>query len=389
VDTRILHPEVQHFIRKHINDPVNKLALEKNPFPEIPFPEILAQIVARSKAKDKLPAWFETDGIYYPPKLSVEQSSSEETAQYKASLVSGKSLLDVTGGFGADDFFFSKKVGRVTHCEMNAALSEIAAHNFNRLGANNIDCMAADSTGFLRQANEQFDWIYADPARRHEQKGKVFRLSDCQPNVPQLLGLYFSKAENILVKTAPLLDISAGLAQLPHVVEIHVVALRNEVRELLWVLRRGFSGVPVVKAVNLPEPQAFSFRLDETAGPRYCDPEKYLYEPNAAVMKSGAFGLVAERFGIGKLSKHAHLYTSEDLIDNFPGRRFRIGHIIPYQKKEMSALGLEKANVSVRHFPESVEAIRKKWKIADGGDTYAFFTTGRGERKMVLLCTKI
>jgi hypothetical protein len=389
VDSGILHPDVQRFIRDHLNDPVSTLALSKNPFPGTQWQEILAQVAASAKAKEKLPTWFASENIYYPPKLSVEQASSEETARYKASLVSGKSLADATGGFGVDDFFFSKSAGEVTHCESDPELSGIAAHNFRQLGADNIDCIAGDSSEFFHRTGRDFDWIYADPARRHDKKGKVFRLSDCRPNVPELLDLYFSKAENVMVKTAPLLDMSAGLAELRHTAEIHIVALRNEVKELLWILRRGFAGAPVVKAANLPQTETFDFIWGENAQPDYRDPGKYLYEPNAAVMKSGAFGLVAARFGIGKLSRHAHLYTSDEPADGFPGRRFSIERVVPYQKKDMMTLGLTKANVTARHFPETVDAIRKKWKIADGGSLYAFFTTGRDDLRIVLLCKKI
>lgn len=387
----ILSPQVQEFILQNTNTDVSKLALQKNPFPDVEWTDILNQIAARQKAKDKLPTWFESSNIIYPSKVSVEQTSSETTAQYKASLVSGESLIDLTGGFGVDDYYFAKTISKVAHCEMNEQLSQIVAHNISNMGVNNIQCYTGDSLNTLTGLKQQWDWIYIDPSRRSDVKGKVFMLKDCLPNVPELLDTYFNYSSNILIKTAPLLDIAAGLSELHSVKEIYITALNNEVKELLWHLEKGFTEIPAIHAVNLSkdgEPEIFTTTVEDEPDASYSLPLSYLYEPNSAIMKSGAFNDVAKQFNLYKLHRHTQLYTNDTLID-FPGRRFVINEIVPYGKTEMKKYATgQKMNITVRNFPISVEEIRKKWKIKDGGDTYAFFTTDKDNNKLMLVCSK-
>ena len=387
--SKLLQAEIQQYIREHSTDDVTKLALQKNPFPGVEWPLIISQVAARQKAKDKLPTWFAAPNIIYPSKISVEQTSSETAAGYKSGLVSGESLIDLTGGFGIDDYYFSKIISHVTHCELNSELSAIARHNFEVLDAKNIDCLPGDSLGTLNRLNRQWDWIYADPARRSDAKGKVFMLKDCLPNVPDLLGTYFKYTHNILLKTAPLLDITAGLNELRFVKAIHIVAVNNEVKELLWILQKGFTGnIALIAAdLNKNDKAVFKVTLGEDAAAFFSLPQKYLYEPNNAIMKSGAFDAVSVQYDIAKLHRHSQLYTSESLID-FPGRRFIINEVIPCQKTAMKPLEGKKMNVTVRNFPIAVTEIQKKWKIKDGGDTYAFFTTNNNNEKIVLLCSK-
>jgi hypothetical protein len=386
---KLLVPEVQHYITDNTGRPVTQLALQKNPFPDIEWTEILGQIAAREKAKDKLPTWFAASDIIYPSKVSVEQTSSETAAAYKSGLVSDKSLIDLTGGFGIDDYYFSKTLENITHCELNTELSAIAKHNFKVLNADNIECIPGDSLITLTGANNQYDWIYIDPARRNDAKGKVFMLKDCLPNVPENLNIYFKYTNNILIKTAPILDISAGLNEMHSVKAIHIVAVNNEVKELLWLLEKDFNGTPELIAVNLTKESrdvfTASYELADEAP--YTLPKKYLYEPNSAIMKSGAFDAVAHHYSITKLHRHTQLYTCDALID-FAGRRFIIDQILPYQKADMKSLEGKKMNITVRNFPLGVEDIRKKWKIKDGGDTYAFFTTNIKNEKVVLVCSK-
>lgn len=392
MNPKLLEPEVQRFIKENINQPVTKLALQKNPFHYIEWKEVINQIAARQKAKDKLPTWYNTDGIIYPAKISIEQTSSEVAAKYKASLVSGKSLIDITGGLGIDDYYFSENIDKVTHCELNLELSAIAAYNFKVLDkSDSIECLPGDSTNALGLLNRQFDWMYIDPSRRSDVKGKVFLLKDCLPNVPGLLDFYFRYTKNILIKTAPLLDISAGLNELHSVEAIHIIAINNEVKELLWVLNKGFKGTPLIEAVNITKEGIDNFctQWQNDANATVSLPQKYLYEPNSAVMKTGAFNAVSSHYGIDKLHTHTHLYTAEKLI-NFSGRRFTINEIIPYSKQEIKKhIEGKKMNVTTRNFPLNVTEIKKKWKIKDGGDTYAFFTTDINNDKIVLLCSKI
>lgn len=386
---KLLSSKVQQYIVENTGRPVSQLALKKNPFSGIDWTDIINQIAAREKAKDKLPTWYNAENIIYPSKISVEQTSSEAAAKYKSQLVSGESLIDMTGGFGIDDYYFSKSISKVTHCELNLELSAIAKHNFQILGADNIECLPGDSLELLKVLDRKFDWLYVDPARRNDAKGKVFMLKDCLPDVPHLLDTYFKFTDNILIKTAPILDISAGLTELHSVKAIHIVAVHNEVKELLWILQKEYKGSISLTAVNITKEgeDIFTIPYEDTDEAAYSLPKKYLYEPNAAIMKSGAFDAVAHHYKIAKLHRHTHLYTSEELIP-FEGRSFVIDSVLPYQKTEMKALEGKKMNITARNFPLSVEEIRKKWKLKDGGDTYAFFTTNNKNEKIVLLCSK-
>lgn len=387
----LLQPEIQDFINKNLNEDSTKLALKKNPFPEVNYSVLINQIITKKKAKEKLPTWFLLENIIYPEKISIEQTSSETTAKYKASLVSGEKLLDCTGGFGIDDYYFSKHFKSVIHCELNSDLSQIVKHNFEVLKATNIDCFHGDSTEILEQLNERFDCIYIDPSRRNDAKGKVFMLADCLPNVVDLQDFYFQFTNTILIKTAPILDLRAGLLELKNVAQIHIVAVDNEVKELLWKIEKNFNKSPEIIAINLEKEKQTITKIESTKSyfASYSLPKKYLYEPNASLMKSGGFEAVSELFAIGKLHQHSHLYTSDELID-FPGRKFQIDVIIPFQKKEISQfIQGKKMNVSTRNFPIKPEEIKKKYKILDGGIIFAFFTTNLNNEKIVLLCTKL
>lgn len=363
-----------------------------NPFPAVKWTTILEQIEGRQKSESKLPSWFNTDGIVFPHKISIEQTSSEITAAYKASLISGDEIIDLTGGFGVDAYYYAKNFKSVIHCEMNETLSAIVAHNYSQLSAHNIECIAEDSESVLKNRTQRFDWIFIDPSRRSDVKGKVFMLKDCTPNVPELIDYYLTFSNNILIKTAPILDIVAGFNELKFVKSIHIVAVDNEVKELLWEISAENELPAVIHTVNIRANNSEYFRFNWKTNKKtatYSLPRKYVYEPNSAIMKSGGFDEVSIQFGLGKLHPNAHLYTADAIIQ-FPGRVFKITEIIPYQKKEMkAALEGRKANVTTRNFPESVEQIRKKWKISDGGELYCFFTTDLNNNKIVLLCSKI
>ena len=387
----LLRPEIQEYILEKTGQEATKLALTKNPFPEVDFKILLNQIAARTKSKTKLPTWFECKNCIYPSKISVEQTSSEITAQYKSELIDGNFLIDLSGGFGVDDYYFSKKLKQVIHCEMDAELSSIVNHNFLQLKRSNIQCIAGDSTATLENLNQKFDWIYVDPSRRNETKGKVFMLQDCLPNVPYLQDFYYKYAPKILVKTAPLLDITAGLTELQNVKTIHILAVENEVKELLWELHQGYTGSIAINTVNFNKNkrETFQFHWNSDSDYNLGLPKKYLYEPNSAILKSGGFKEVAAQFSLDKLHQHSHLYTSDNLLE-FSGRVFEIITAIPYSKKDM-ALHLEnkKGNITLRNFPDTVENLRKKWKIKDGGNQYCFFTTDLNNNKIVLICIKI
>ena len=392
MDTSLLHPDIQKYINSQIGVDVAKLALQKNRFPEVNWISILNQIAAKTKIKDKLPTYFSTENIIYPSKISVEQTSSEKTALYKSKIVFGNSLIDLTGGFGVDCFYYSMRIKKVIHCEIDAELSAIVSHNFKQFGIENVKCIAGDGFEILSNLNEKLDWIYIDPSRRNDQKGKVFMLKDCLPNVPELLSFYFSKADNILIKTAPILDISAGLTELTNVKCLHIIAVDNEVKELLWEINADFIGNPEIKTINIVNEklETFNFEWNSTIEfPLFELPKNYLYEPNSAIMKSGGFDEIGIQYSLSKLHSHSHLYTSDERID-FPGRIFEIKKVFPYSKQEMKTnLENTKANITTRNFPDIVEEIRKKWKIKEGGLNYCFFTTDLNNDKIVLLCNKL
>ena len=288
-----------------------------------------------------------------------------------------------------DSFFFSEKFKSIHHFELNKSLSKIAKHNFDIFNINNITCFSEDG---LKQLTKSFyDVIYVDPSRRHQSKGKVFFLKDCEPNIPENLEFLFKHCNSILVKTSPMLDITVGLEELKFVSELHIIAVNNEVKELLWLLDKNKEVTPEVKTINFSKSknEEFDFVLNETSITSYALPSTYLYVPNAAVMKSGAFDLLSEKFKIDKLHKHTHLFTSSKLL-SFPGRKFKINQVIPYHKKELKEyLKNKKANIATRNFPENVAFLIKKWRIKDGGSVYLFFTTLENKKKVILDCTKV
>ncbi|EDP96298.1 RsmD family RNA methyltransferase [Kordia algicida OT-1] len=393
MNLQLLTPEIQQFINDHLKDNPTKLLLKHKEVFGVPFTEIIEQIQAKTRCEKKLPTWFNAENIYYPNKLNIEQTSSEKTANYKAKLLSGNSLIDLTGGFGVDCYAFSKQFQQVTHCEISPKLSEIVTHNYNSLQVENIQTVNQDGIAYLQNSSKTYDCIYIDPSRRNDVKGKVFLLEDCLPDVVSHQELLFAHADTILIKTSPLLDITNGLRALQHVKEVHVVAVQNEVKELLWLLDKNTNTENVsIKTVNLTnkEDEFFNFQLsaEKEFTVVYNHPKKYLYEPNAAIMKAGGFSSIAKTFQLEKLAQHSHLYTSNQLI-SFPGRRFEVQKILPYTKKIIKKeLNLPKANITTRNFPESVSNIRKKLTIADGGEDFLFLTTVFTGKKAVIHCVK-
>lgn len=386
----ILHQEAQDFIKNNLKSNLTKLILKGSPFSSISIQELANQIIAKQKSEKKLPTWFVTKNIYYPAKISIEQTSSEITAQYKANLVSGNSIIDITGGFGVDTYYFSKKFAQVIHCEINTNLSKIVAHNYQQLNVKNCTTIATNGLDFLTDNNTQLDCIYIDPSRRNDIKGKVFLLKDCLPNVPKHLDFLFSKSDTILIKNSPMLDISSTISELKFVKEIHVVATENEVKELLFLLKKNYTGTIKINTINLTkkENQTFSFEYKSEAKSILSAPLSYLYEPNAAILKSGGFHHLSEKFQLKKLHEHSHLYTSNEFI-NFPGRKFIINEVFNYDKKLIKQkITSRKANITTRNFSKTVAQIRKETKLKDGGENYLFCTTNNKNKPIVIHCKK-
>ncbi|TXE20405.1 class I SAM-dependent methyltransferase [Psychroserpens burtonensis] len=392
MNTDILNSEIQKFISNNINTEVSSILLKGTHFSKVTTKEIIEQIEAKVKCKKKLPTWFSSEKIYYPNKLNIEQTSSEITAEYKSKLFTGKSILDITGGFGVDCLYFSRHFKEVTYCDIDEELSAIVAYNYTQLQVKNIKTVNSSGIDYLLSKKDKYDWVYIDPSRRHKSKGKVFFLKECLPNVPLHLETLFKRTNNIAIKTSPLLDLSIGISELKHVKDIHIIAVKNEVKELIWILENDFKGEITVKTANIVNNsvEVFNFKLmnEATHHAILSHPLHFLYEPNAAILKSGAFNSVSKQLKISKIHQHSHLYTSnEHLI--FPGRSFTIESIVDYSKKNIKSLKISQANITTRNFPETVQNLRKKYSIKDGGHTYLFFTTNLLGVKLVIICNKL
>ena len=391
---RLLTPEVQAYLQEHLSEEVSQFALRKSPFEGVSPSELAQQLLGRQKAKDKLPLWQATEGIYFPAKLSLEQASSEATACYKASLVGEGTLLDATGGFGVDDYFFAQRCQEVTHCELQEELSEIVAHNFAVFGAH-IHCVAEDSYAYLAREGRYYDVIYLDPARRDTHKHKVFFLEDCTPDVPHSLDFLWQYTDTILLKASPMLDISRALTQLPQTHEVHIVAVEGEVKELLFLLKKTpLTSEVQIKTVNMlpTRTDIFSFfppEIDQKDIPMtrgyLC---RYLYEPNAALVKGKGLFPVGQAYGLAYLNKDSQLLLGENYIPDFPGRVFLIDEILPYDRKLLKSGQIDQANITVRNFPMKVAEIRERFSIAEGGNRYLFFTLGGIGNKLMIICRK-
>ncbi|MDW7694336.1 RsmD family RNA methyltransferase [Flammeovirgaceae bacterium SG7u.111] len=389
-----LTQEIKKFILEHQDEDPLKLLLKKEAYPDIPMQFAVEQILGRKKAKTKLPTWVENEGIIYPAKLSMEQCSSEQTAKYKADLVVGKSLLDMTGGFGVDTAFFAEKFEKVVYVERNEALFEVAKQNFNTLGLAHVGGVCGNAVDYLQQNKEQFDVIYLDPARRDEHAQKVFQLEDCEPNLLEIKSLLLSKSKEVLVKLSPMLDIKKAVQALfPS--EIHVLAVDNECKEVLCKLDQTKVVNPKLVAVNLKKNgkmDLFEGYLDDERAysPVFSEPLQYIYEPNVALLKAGFFNSVAKKYQLNKLHPHTHIYASEQLINEFPGRIFVFEKSIGLNKKVLSReISGKKANITVRNYPMSVQQIRQKTGLGEGGDVYLFAVTTLGNEKLILKCRKI
>lgn len=387
----LLSTEVTTFILKNRNASVSELMLKMPKF-SIDSKWIAAQIEGWQKANFKLPLWAKTENIIYPIRLSMEQCSSERTAEYKASLVEGNCIVDLTGGFGIDTFYLSKSFKKAIYIEQQDELAQIAAHNFSILKQENISVFTGNSDEVLKSIIEPIDLIYLDPARRKDAQ-KVFKLSDCEPNIVALQDFYFSVSSQILIKTSPMLDIAEALRQLKGVKEIRVISVDNECKEVLYMLDKNFSGEATYTCIHDYKKliQSFSFKasFENSFKATFSMPLTYLYEPNPSILKAGGFNSIADTYKLSKLHPSSHLYTSETPIKEFPGRIFIIKTRVGYNKKEIQAsIPTGKANIQTRNFPDSVEDIRKKTGLKDGGNIFIFATTLQDSTKTLLICEK-
>lgn len=396
-----LSPETLAFIDSHRGDDVRTLALQAKKYPAVDMAEAVVQIAGYQIAEKKVPLWAQTAGIRYPQHLSMEQCSSEVTARYKASLVSGDTLTDLTAGWGVDCSFLARNFRCADYVERQETLCRIAAHNFPLLGLPHVRIHCADAVEYL-QSMEPVDCLFLDPARRDSHGGKTVAIAECEPDVCRLEPLLVEKGKTVMIKLSPMLDMASALRDLQYVRRIHVVSVNNECKELIILLRKapdeeeaaeGEVIISCEQVVNNSVHQHFQFTFSEekSAGcPLAESVGNYLYEPGAALLKAGPYRLLATRYGVDKLHPNSHLYTSSGLVD-FPGRRFRVTAVSGFGKKDLKVLleGVEKANLTVRNFPSSVAELRKKLKLKEGGDIYLFATTLASGEKVLIRGEKV
>jgi 16S rRNA G966 N2-methylase RsmD len=392
LDKSILKSEVKAFIKAHENDDIPQLVIKGSPFENVKIQSIAQQIKGKQIAKSKFPDLYNNEDIIYPPKLNLEQSSSQITAKYKSEFITkNETLIDLTGGMGIDTLAFSEISTKVSYCEISKKTYRYAEHNFKAI-KKDIKTHQCDGIEFLNKTENDFDWIYIDPARRDEHNNKVFKLEECTPNVLELLELFKAKASKLLIKTSPLIDINYCASTLPNIKSIHIVSVKNEVKEVLIEIDFNLtSNNPKIIAINLDTHHpVFSATLDEKSLKQNFDlPQSYLYEPNASLMKSGFYGKICEKYNLIALAKNTHLFTSNEIID-FPGRRFKIQTVISPNKKLIKKyINDKKANISTRNYPLKPEQIKKKYGLNDGGSKFVFFTSNYRNDKILIICSKL
>ncbi len=391
---KLTKPEVIAFIQKHWKNDPAELMLKAHKYPDMPMKEVVGQIASRQKAEKKLPEWFEKESIIFPPKQNLEQASSQQTAWFKARFLKGERLADLTGGSGVDVSCLSGNFRESVYVEPNPELCELAMHNFEVLGRN---ILVKESTAecFLEENTIHFNWIFIDPSRRDNQKNRVYALEDCVPNVVELKNQLLEASDHVLIKASPMMDIKGSLKQFSECARVQVVAVENEVKELLLYLDKEFIGEPVIEAWNLSSKREdkvlnFSYSEEANANIELGEPETFLYEPNAAIMKSGAFHLTGSRFSLKKLHPNTHLYTSDAMIEEFPGRMLRIKEVLNPNKKELrKRIKNGKVNVVTRNYPMGATEVKKKFALTDGGESFLYFCEIEGLGYKAVLCNRI
>ena len=431
--------KTKEYIKQHRNDDIYRLALAKTP-EGVDLQYALQQISAYQILTKKVPSWAECDELIFPRQLSLEQSSSELTARYKASLIKefmGNqpfTHIDLTGGMGIDCYFIAQHTKNSHYVELNPELCQIAQHNFTHLNPN-ISVHNTTAEEFLNQSTDNRVQmtdnrvqmtdnrvqitdnsslltpnssllIYLDPARRGDHGQKLVSIADYQPNVIELLPQMFELTDKVVVKLSPMLDITRAIGELPHIEKLYVISVSNECKELLLFINKNYTDDTQICAINLNSQQSTDDGQQTTVNTSLLTGTlaneasltisharavgKYLYEPYAAHLKSGLYKTMAETYAVEKLHQHSHLYTSDELNNDFPGRRFEVKEVVPFDKKSAKALfkSLSKANITTRNFPLTVSELRTQYKIKDGGETYIFATTLYDDSKVLIVCHK-
>ena len=378
------------FIRQHRTDDVRRLALQGAKYPEVDMHEALEQIAGWQKARTKIPSWAACEGLVYPPHLSMEQCSSEATAIYKARIAGkGRLFVDLTAGFGVDAAFIAKGFQQAVTIEQQANLCAVTAENYKRLGLNQVEVRCGNGVDYLHTM-EHADLIFIDPARRDEHGGRTYGIADCTPNILELREELLHKADRVMVKLSPMLDWRKAVEDLKTVTEVHIVSVDNECKELLLVLSETTKPLQVF-CINDEQEFVFSPDLVQSRSQSPMPSSfRFLYVPNASIMKAGCFGELAMRFQMMPVDKNSHLFISDREVPDFPGRRFVVDKMTSMNKRELkeALTGIRQANIAVRNFPLSVIELRKRLKLQDGGDMYIFATTIADKGHQLLICHK-
>lgn len=402
-----INDPTRQYIAAHASDNVARLALHPTKDPQVDMHVALQQIAGRQKAKEKLPEWYAAEGILYPKRVSLEQCSSSQTADYKASVAEGETFADFSGGFGVDTVAFARKFGQGIYVEPQQELCELFCHNSKILGINNIQVINGIMEEQLGSVGA-VDMIYLDPSRRDPDGRRVVSISDCTPNLLEWKSALLDKCSTLMVKLSPMIDIRQTLRDLPETFAVHVVAVEGECKEAVFLLSRekasaeqgGRScatghGTAIVAAdiVN-----GAVCRVETTVDAERATPPRiatalgaYLYEPNAAVMKAGISNTVSERFRVAKVAHNTNLFTSDELREGFPGRIFHVNAVREFHPRKMAKepLPVTSASVAVRNFPLSAEELRKTLKIKDGDTHYLFGCTLSDNRRVVVACSRM
>lgn len=393
-----LNQQFWDFVYSHANDNCMSLRLKYSKSSGFDTTFAIDQIEARQKVKDKLPFVANCDRFLFPSLLSAEQCTCEAVAKYKTDILKGKynSICDLTGGLGIDTMAFSSVIDSVTYVERFEDYCHVAKHNFELLNKK-VEVVNDDCSAFLN-GDVNVDALYIDPARRGDANKRLFAFADCEPNVVELLPRMFEVAKDVYIKASPMADISMSIKELGYVCDIHVISYRNECKELLFRLNKNNANNEDINIVCVDitpsSTSVFKFKYSDEVNildNKYSKPLNYFYEPSASILKAGAFKTVAKSYEVYKLAQSSHVYTSEYLIDDFQGRKFKVEGVVPFSSKEIKNLykTLPEANITVRNFPLKVDELRKKLKIKDGGNTYIFATTDMNKEKILVVCSRV
>ena len=403
--TALINEATWAFIRQHTDADTRALALRPAPA-GVDLPRALEQIEGWQTARQKLPRWAATRGVVFPPRLSMEQCSSEPTATYKVQVATrllgqlpdaGRThvMADLTGGFGIDFSSLAPLFRQALYIERNPHLCTLATHNFRCMGLHQAQVLQADSTAALPDVPAA-DLIYADPARRDRAGRKTVEIADCEPDLTHLLPTLCQRAHYMMVKLSPMLDIHQAIAALPHIIQVHAVSVGGECKELLLVASAQHQQPLTYHCANIlpTRSEVFCFTPQEEHDAPCTlatTPQAYLYEPNASVLKCGGFRSVGARYGVQKLHPHSHLYTSAQEHKDFPGRTFRVLRSCGFSKKELKEAlhDLPAANLTLRNFPGTVDALRKRLRLKEGGSHYLFATTQADGKHLIIICEKV